>query len=41
MKFRVQNVLDESLSIEQSGTEVISQDLGTTFKIDVKWNLAN
>ena len=41
MKFRVQNLLDEQLSIEQSGTEVISQDLGTTFKIDVKWNLAN
>ena len=41
MKFRVQNLLDEELSIEQAGTEVLSQDLGTTFKIDVKWNLAN
>jgi hypothetical protein len=41
MKFRVQNLLDEGLSIEQAGTEVISQDLGTTLKIDVKWNLGN
>ena len=41
MKFRVQNLLDEGLSIEQAGTEVLSQDLGTTLKIDVKWNLGN
>jgi len=41
MKFRVQNLLDEGLSIEQSGTEVISQDYGTTLKVDVKWNLGN
>jgi len=41
MKFRVQNLLDESLSIEQAGTEVISQDYGTTLKFDVKWNLGN
>jgi TonB-dependent receptor len=41
MKFRVQNLLDEGLSIEQAGTEVISQDLGTTLKVDVKWNLGN
>jgi hypothetical protein len=41
MKFRVQNVLDEELSIEQAGTEVISQDYGTTLKLDVKWDLGN
>jgi TonB-dependent receptor len=41
MKFRIQNLLDEELTIEQAGTEVITQKLGTTAKIDVKWDLGN
>jgi hypothetical protein len=41
MKFRVQNLLDEQLEIEQRGVTVISQSIGTTAKIDVKWDLGN
>jgi outer membrane receptor protein involved in Fe transport len=41
MKFRFQNLLDEELEIEQRGTTVISQTLGTTAKIDVEWDLGN
>ncbi len=41
MKFRVQNVLDEELEIEQGGTTVIAQSIGMTAKIDVKWDLGN
>jgi hypothetical protein len=41
MKFRVQNLLDEELEIEQRGVTVISQSIGTTAKIDVKWDLGN
>ena len=40
MKFRIQNLLDEELTIEQeTGTECLNQTLGTTAKIDVKWDL--
>jgi outer membrane receptor protein involved in Fe transport len=39
LKFRVQNLLDEKLEIEQSGTTVLQQSVGTTAKIDVKWDL--
>ena len=41
VKFRVQNLLDEKLEIEQSSTIVIEQDVGTTVKIDVKWDLGS
>jgi TonB-dependent receptor len=41
MKFRVQNLLDEELEITQNDTVVINQKLGTTAKIDVKWDLGN
>jgi TonB-dependent receptor len=40
-KFRIQNLLDEELTIEQRGIPVISQKLGTTAKIDVKWDLGS
>ncbi len=40
-KFRIQNLLDEKLEIEQRGTTVIEQNVGTTAKIDVKWDLGN
>jgi outer membrane receptor protein involved in Fe transport len=39
MKFRIQNLLDEELEIQQRDTVVIAQKLGTTAKIDVKWDL--
>ena len=41
MKFRIQNLLDEQLEIEQNDTNMIAQDLGTTVKFDVKWDLSN
>ena len=40
-KFRIQNLLDEELTIEQRDTPVISQKLGTTVKFDVKWDLGS
>ena len=41
MKFRVQNLLDKKTRIEQAGTNVITQNVGSTVKLDVSWNLAN
>jgi outer membrane receptor protein involved in Fe transport len=41
VKLRIQNLLDESLEIEQNDTTVIEQTIGTTAKIDVKWTLGN
>jgi hypothetical protein len=41
VKFRIQNLLDEQLEIEQAGTTVLEQNIGTTAKIDVKWDLGN
>jgi outer membrane receptor protein involved in Fe transport len=41
MKFRIQNLLDEELEITQRDTIVIAQKLGTTAKIDMKWDLGN
>ena len=41
MKFRIQNLLDEELEISQNDTVIIAQKLGTTAKIDVKWDLGN
>ena len=43
VKFKLQNLLDERLEIEQKGSAgnvvVIEQDLGTNFVIDLKWEL--
>jgi hypothetical protein len=39
VKFRIQNLLDERLEIEQSGVTVIEQNVGATAKIDVQWDL--
>ncbi len=39
VKFRIQNLLDEKLEIEQGGILVIEQNVGATAKVDVKWNL--
>jgi TonB-dependent Receptor Plug Domain len=41
MKFRIQNLLDEELEIAQNDTVIIAQKLGTTAKVDVKWDLGN
>jgi hypothetical protein len=41
VKLRIQNLLDESLEIEQNDTTVIEQTIGTTAKIDVKWTLGS
>lgn len=41
MKFRFQNLLDETIRIEQRGINVITQNVGTTAKFDVKWDLGN
>ena len=41
MKFRIQNLLDEKLEIEQDNVTVLEQNVGTTAKIDVKWDLGN
>jgi len=41
LKFRIQNLLDESLEIQQNNTVVIEQTVGTTAKIDVKWTLGD
>lgn len=37
LKFRLQNLLDERLVIEQGGVDVIEQTVGSTFKIDVSY----
>ncbi len=39
VKFRIQNLLDSKLEIEQGDVLVIEQNVGTTAKIDVKWNV--
>jgi TonB-dependent receptor len=41
VKFRIQNLLDEELEITQDDITVLTQEYGTTAKIDVKWNLSN
>jgi outer membrane receptor protein involved in Fe transport len=39
LKFRVQNILDEHLKLENAGVTVLEQTVGTTAKVDVKWDL--
>jgi outer membrane receptor protein involved in Fe transport len=41
LKFRVQNLLDEKLEIRQDAVTVLEQNVGTTAKIDVKWDIGN
>jgi TonB-dependent receptor len=38
-KFRFQNLLDEKLELEQGGVVILEQNVGTTAKIDIKWDL--
>ena len=39
IKLRVQNLLDDELEIEQNGVTILEQEVGTTFLVDVKWEL--
>jgi outer membrane receptor protein involved in Fe transport len=39
VKFRMQNILDEKLELEQAGVTILEQTVGTTAKIDVKWDV--
>ena len=41
VKFRFQNLLDEKLEIQQDSVTVLEQNVGTTAKIDVKWDIGN
>jgi hypothetical protein len=35
----MQNLLDEKLQLEQAGVTILEQSVGTTAKLDIKWNL--
>jgi TonB-dependent receptor len=37
LRFRVQNLLDEQLEIEQGGVTVLEQTVGTSFKVDLAY----
>ena len=39
LKFRFQNILDDRLELEQAGVTILEQNVGTTAKIDIKWDL--
>jgi TonB-dependent receptor len=39
LRFRMQNLLDEKVQLEQAGVTILEQSVGTTAKLDVKWNL--
>ena len=39
VKFRFQNLLDEGLEIKQNDVAVLEQNIGTTAKIDIKWDI--
>lgn len=39
LKFRFQNVLDSEVEIKQGNVTVLEQNVGTTAKIDLKWDL--
>jgi hypothetical protein len=39
VKFRLQNLLDEELEIDQNDVTVIEQNLGVSAKVDIKWDL--
>ncbi|HEY8521734.1 MAG TPA: TonB-dependent receptor [Gammaproteobacteria bacterium] len=39
LKVRLQNLLDETVRLEQAGVTILEQNVGTTAKIDVKWDV--
>jgi TonB-dependent receptor len=39
LRFRMQNLLDEKLELEQAGVTILEQSVGTTARLDIKWNL--
>lgn len=38
LKLRLQNLLDENIEIDQGGVTVLEQDVGMTFKADLRYN---
>jgi outer membrane receptor protein involved in Fe transport len=38
LKLRLQNLLDENIEIDQGGVTVLEQDIGMTFKADLRYN---
>ncbi len=38
MKFRLQNILNDDIEIEQAGVTTFEQEFGTTAKLDLKWS---
>ena len=38
LKLRLQNLLDENIEIQQGGVKVFEQDIGMTFKADLRYN---
>ncbi len=38
LKLRLQNLLDENIEIDQGGVTVLEQDIGMTFKADLRFN---
>lgn len=39
LRFRFQNLLDDLTEIERGGVIVLEQQIGTTFRFDLQWNL--
>jgi outer membrane receptor protein involved in Fe transport len=39
LRFRMQNILDEQVELEQAGVTILEQRVGATAKIDIKWDL--
>ncbi|MFS8606691.1 MAG: TonB-dependent receptor [Gammaproteobacteria bacterium] len=39
LRLRLQNLLDEKVTLEQGGVTILEQRLGRTAKLDVKWDL--
>jgi len=39
MRFRFQNLLDEVTEITRGDVAVLEQDFGTSFRLDLQWNL--
>lgn len=39
VKFRLQNLLDENIEIDQGGVTVLEQEIGVVYKIDATWRM--
>ena len=38
VKLKAKNLLDEKVTIEQSGVQTYTQSVGTSFSVDYKWS---